>query len=71
MKDIPTPDPELERNRIRTEYDPKSIIKYEDLSKIHLHEIAPEHYIYCHQDEAELYRKKRDKLLKKDRNTHR
>lgn len=60
---IPTPDPELERNRIRTEYDPK-YHQYEDLSKVGLHEIAPEHYIYCHQDEVELYRKKRDKLLR-------
>ncbi|API90159.1 peptide ABC transporter ATP-binding protein [Marinilactibacillus sp. 15R] len=60
---IPTPDPESERNRIRTEYDPK-YHQYEDLTKVGLHEIAPEHYIYCHQDEVELYRKKREKLLR-------
>lgn len=61
---IPTPDPETERSRVRTEYDP-SYHHYNDLSNVRLHEIAPEHYIYCHKDEVALYRKKREKLLKK------
>lgn len=60
---IPTPDPESERNRTRTEYDPK-YHQYKDLTKVGLHEIAPEHYIYCHRDEVEVYRKKREKLLR-------
>ncbi|PRY79339.1 ABC transporter ATP-binding protein [Alkalibacterium olivapovliticus] len=61
---IPTPDPETERSRVRTEYDP-AYHHYDDLDNVRLHEIAPEHYIYCHKDEVALYRKKREKLLKK------
>lgn len=61
---IPTPDPETERSRVRTEYDP-NYHHYDDLNNVKLHEIAPEHYIYCHKDEVALYKKKREKLLKK------
>ncbi|MEC6748988.1 ATP-binding cassette domain-containing protein [Marinilactibacillus sp. XAAS-LB27] len=60
---IPTPDPENERNRVRTEYDPK-YHQYDDLTKVGLHEIAPDHYIYCHENEIEVYRKKRERLLR-------
>lgn len=60
---IPTPDPETERSRVRTEYDPK-YHHYDDLSQVGLHEIAPEHFIYCHSDEVILYKKKREKLLR-------
>lgn len=63
---IPTPDPESERHRVRTEYDP-AYHHYDNLDKVALHEIAPEHFIYCHEDEIPLYRKKREKLLKKSR----
>lgn len=61
---IPTPDPETERSRVRTEYDPK-YHHYDDLSQVKLHEIAPDHFIYCHKDEVALYKKKREKLLRK------
>lgn len=61
---IPTPDPEAERHRVRTEYDP-AYHHYDNLDRVGLHEIAPEHFIYCHEDEVPLYRKKRQKLLKK------
>ena len=61
---IPTPDPEAERHRVRTEYDP-AYHHYADRQGIGLHEIAPEHFIYCHEDEVPLYRKKREKLLRK------
>lgn len=61
---IPTPDPENERNRVRTDYDP-AYHHYDDLSEVGLHEIAPDHFIYCHEDEVALYRKKREKLLLK------
>ncbi|SDK36418.1 oligopeptide transport system ATP-binding protein [Alkalibacterium thalassium] len=60
---IPTPDPEAERRRVRTEYDPK-YHHYDDHSNVGLHEIAPEHFIYCHKDEIALYKKKREKLLR-------
>lgn len=61
---IPTPDPEAERHRVRTEYDP-AYHHYDNRNGVGLHEIAPEHFIYCHEDEVPLYRKKRQKLLKK------
>lgn len=60
---IPTPDPENERKRVRTDYDP-SYHQYEDLTKVSLQEIAPEHYIYCHEDEIPTYKKKRERLLR-------
>lgn len=60
---IPTPDPETERNRVRTEYDP-AYHHYEDVRNVKLHEIAPDHFIYCHKDEVALYKKKREKLLR-------
>lgn len=60
---IPTPDPENERTRVRTEYDPE-YHNYKDLTKVGLHEIAPEHFIYCHEDEIELYQKKRERLMR-------
>ncbi|OJF92159.1 ABC transporter ATP-binding protein [Alkalibacterium sp. 20] len=61
---IPTPDPEAERHRVRTEYDP-GYHHYDNHNGVGLHEIAPEHFIYCHEDEVPLYRKKRQRLLKK------
>lgn len=61
---IPTPDPEAERHRVRTEYDP-AYHHYDNRDGVGLHEIAPEHFIYCHEDEVPLYRKKREKLLRK------
>ncbi|GAA0366670.1 ATP-binding cassette domain-containing protein [Alkalibacterium iburiense] len=60
---IPTPDPETERNRVRTEYNPE-YHHYEDLEHVRLHEVAPNHFIYCHKDEVPLYKKKREKLLR-------
>lgn len=60
---IPTPDPENERNRVRTDYDP-SYHEYEDLSKVGLQEITPEHFIYCHENEIPTYKKKRERLLR-------
>lgn len=60
---IPTPDPETERNRVRTEYNPK-YHAYEDLEDVKLHEVGPNHYIYCHKEEVPLYKKKREKLLR-------
>lgn len=60
---IPTPDPETERSRVRTEYDPK-YHHYDDLNQVRLHDIAPGHSIYCHKDEVALYKKKREKLLR-------
>lgn len=60
---IPTPDPENERNRVRTDYDP-SYHEYEDLSKVGLQEITHEHFIYCHENEIPTYKKKRERLLR-------
>lgn len=60
---IPTPDPENERQRVRTDYDP-SYHSYDDLTKVGLHEIAPDHFIYCHEDEIPTYKKKRERLLR-------
>ena len=63
---IPTPDPETERSRVRTEYD-SHYHHYDDLDQVTLHEIASDHYIYCHKDEVTLYKKKRERLLREKR----
>ena len=66
---IPTPDPESERSRMRTEYN-ADYHHYDDLDKVGLHEIAPNHSIYCHKDEITFYKKKRERLLKYRKNMH-
>lgn len=58
---IPVADPEVERHRTRTTYDP-STHQYENLDTIGMHEIAPEHYVYCHQNEIEDYKAKHQQL---------
>lgn len=60
---IPTPDPESERSRVRTEYN-ADYHHYDDLENVGLHEIASNHSIYCHKDEITFYKKKRERLLK-------
>lgn len=51
---IPLPDPDYERTRQRITYTPKV-----DDGKIRsLREIAPEHFVYCSDDEVEMYRNK-------------
>lgn len=54
---IPLPDPDYERVRERITYKPENTDKERSLQ-----EIAPEHFVYCSEDEVALYR---DKLSKK------
>ena len=55
---IPLPDPDYERNRQRITYKPNQ----QDTKERSLREVGPEHFVYCSEDEVEMYR---DKLLKK------
>lgn len=59
----PVPDPEFERSRRRIYYDRKCHI-YDDEANVKLNEIAPGHYVYCHNDEIFSYRQKYKKLTK-------
>lgn len=54
---IPMPDPEYERSRQRVSYQP-----VEDDKERCMQEITPGHFIYCSDDEVEMYQ---DKLNKK------
>lgn len=55
---IPLPDPDYERNRQRITYKPNK----QDTKERSLREVSPEHFVYCSEDEVEVYR---DKLVKK------
>lgn len=60
----PTPYPDDERKRHRIYYDSK-YHTYDDETKVGLNEIAPEHFVYCHEDEIPHYVKKYKQLCKK------
>ncbi|MBL1227765.1 ATP-binding cassette domain-containing protein [Enterococcus sp. BWB1-3] len=51
---IPLPDPDYERTRKRIIYKPQP----EDGKERKLREVAPEHYVYCSEDEVEMYHEK-------------
>lgn len=54
---VPIPDPEIERQRHRIDYD--SSIEGDDGDKVRsLHEITPGHFVRCTDDEVEMYKKK-------------
>ena len=54
---VPIPDPEIERQRYRIDYDPS--IEGDDGDKVRsLHEITPGHFVRCTDDEVEMYKKK-------------
>ena len=54
---VPIPDPEIERQRHRIDYDPS--IEGDDGDKVRsLHEITPDHFVRCTDDEVEMYKKK-------------
>lgn len=59
---IPVADPEVERSRERIEYD-RSTHMYENEANVGMYEIAPEHFVYCSEDEVEDYKRKYEKLL--------
>lgn len=61
---IPTPYPDEERKRHRIYYDCK-YHTYDDETKVGLNEIAPEHFVYCHEEEIPHYEKKYKQLNKK------
>ncbi len=61
---IPEPDPENERSRQRIAYDETQFSYQEDDPQVGLHEIAPEHFIYCHENEVEQYQQKYQQLQK-------
>ncbi|WP_366163917.1 ATP-binding cassette domain-containing protein [Bacillus infantis] len=52
---IPLPDPETERTRKRTSYDP-AVHNYTDSDQVEMREIAPGHYVYCSEKEAAQYK---------------
>ncbi|WP_313469789.1 ATP-binding cassette domain-containing protein, partial [Carnobacterium sp.] len=58
---IPAPDPIEERKRSRMAYDP-TYHEYEDETAVGLHEISPQHYVYCHIDEIPFLKKKQQKM---------
>lgn len=47
---IPLPDPESERTRTRSSYDP-DVHQYTDDEELDLREVGPEHYVYCSEKE--------------------
>lgn len=49
---IPLPDPESERVRTRSSYNPE-IHKYEDDDQLELREVGPGHFVYCSEKEYE------------------
>ena len=54
---VPIPDPKIERQRHRIDYDPS--IEGDDGDKVRsLHEITPGHFVRCTDDEVEMYKKK-------------
>jgi len=57
---IPRPDPETERIRIRKSYDSK-IHNYHDNEEIKMHEITPEHFVFCSEKEAAQYKAQNSK----------
>lgn len=59
---IPEPDPEYERQRNRITYNPEFHL-YTDEADVRLHEIAPEHFVYCSLAEVSHYQEKRARLL--------
>ncbi|TWH78008.1 ABC transporter ATP-binding protein [Sedimentibacter saalensis] len=60
---MPTPYPDDERSRHRIYYD-KKYHTYDDETKVKLNQIAPGHYVYCHEDEIKHYVKKYKQLNK-------
>ncbi|MGD6896018.1 ABC transporter ATP-binding protein [Bacillus infantis] len=52
---IPLPDPETERTRKRTSYEP-AVHNYTDSDQVEMREIAPGHYVYCSEKEAAQYK---------------
>lgn len=54
---VPIPDPEIERQRHRIDYDPSIEGDYGDKVRS-LHEITPGHFVRCTDDEVEMYKKK-------------
>ncbi|MGD6855242.1 ABC transporter ATP-binding protein [Bacillus infantis] len=52
---IPLPDPETERTRKRTSYDP-AVHNYTDSDQVEMREISPGHYVYCSEKEAAQYK---------------
>lgn|SRR5690625_2955903 len=61
---IPVADPEEERHRSRIEYDRQTHM-YENTEGVRMHEIAPEHFVYCSEEEVEPYKTKYEQLMAK------
>ncbi len=61
---MPTPYPDDERSRHRIYYDTK-YHTYADETKVKLNEIAPGHFVYCHEDEIGQYTSKYKLLSEK------
>lgn len=61
---IPVADPEEERHRTRIEYNRNTHL-YEDAAGVGMHEIAPEHFVYCSEPEVNQYVLKYEQLMTK------
>lgn len=53
---IPVPDPELERSRTRSSYNPISAHDYTEEGPV-MQEVKPGHFVYCNSKELEEYKK--------------
>lgn len=51
---IPLPDPESERTRIRTTYNP-SVHAYQDGEEVKMREVKPGHFVFCSEAEFKKY----------------
>ena len=54
---VPQPNPRLEKERQRITYDPKTDHIDVEGEERQMHEIEPEHFVYCNSAELEQYRK--------------
>ena len=61
---IPIADPEEERHRTRIKYN-RNTHQYKNTPGVGMHEIAPEHFVYCSTEEVEAYSLKYDQLMSK------
>ena len=60
---IPLPDPHYEKKRVRVTYNPLAEHDY-SVNKPSLREVAPEHFVYCNDEEEIRYK---EEIAKKDR----
>lgn len=62
---IPEPNPIQEKTRQRIIYDESKYSYPKNDPAVQLYEITPEHFVYCHADEVNDFRKKHEELSRK------